>query len=236
MEKLKSNLTNMISVLTGISLFAGVALGLMYSVTKGPVEASKMEKAQNAIREVLPAFERLDDPKSFEMENVGVLTVHKAYDGADRFVGAAVESFSNNAFNGEIKVMVGFDGEGRITNYIVLDQKETPGLGTKMVDWFKPQAEVRGSLVETIFGFRVKTEARKSSVIGKHPGKDKLTVSKDGGEIDGITAATISSRAFLHAVATAYAAYANNPDILTDAQSGATTAVEDDEKNKQDND
>jgi electron transport complex protein RnfG len=230
MEKLKSNLTNMVSVLTGISLFAAVALGLMYSVTKEPIEAAKTAKAQDAIKEVLPVFERLDEPELIEMEGVGTLAVHKAYDGAGRFVGAAVESFSNNAFNGTIKVMVGFDSEGHITNYSVLEQQETPGLGTKMTDWFRSQTDTRKSLVETIFGFQLKTEARKSSVIGKNPAKDNLTVSRDGGEIDGITAATISSRAFLHAVNIAYAAYANNPDAATDGNSGATASTGTDEQ------
>ncbi|MDR1602464.1 MAG: RnfABCDGE type electron transport complex subunit G [Tannerella sp.] len=229
MAKLKSNLTNMVSVLTGISLFVAVALGMMYSVTKGPIEAAKTAKAQDAIKEVLPAFERLDEPELIEIEKAGTFAVHKAYDGEDRFVGAAVESFSNNAFNGKIKVMVGFDKAGSITNYSVLEQQETPGLGTKMTDWFKPQTETRKSLVETIFGFQLKTEARKSSVVGKNPAKDNLTVSKDGGEIDGITAATISSRAFLHAVSLAYAAYANNPDAATDGNSGATTATDTEE-------
>jgi electron transport complex protein RnfG len=223
----------MVSVLTGISLFAAVALGMMYSVTKAPIEASKEAKAQEAIREVLPAFERLDNPEFIEIDDAGTFAVHKAYDGAGQFVGAAVESFSNNAFNGKIKVMVGFDKEGNITNYSVLEQQETPGLGTKMTDWFKPQAETRESFVETIFGFRIKAEARKSSVIGKNPANDNLTVSKDGGEIDGITAATISSRAFLQAVRVAYAAYANDPHAATDGNSGATTATEDEQDNNQ---
>ncbi|MDR0757986.1 MAG: RnfABCDGE type electron transport complex subunit G [Tannerella sp.] len=233
MAKLKSDLTNMVSVLTGISLFAAIALAMMYSVTKAPIEAAKTAKAQDAIREVLPPFERLDSIELIEIENVGALAVHKAYDGAGQFVGAAVESFSNNAFNGTIKVMVGFDRDGNITNYSVLEQQETPGLGTKMTDWFKPQSEIRKSLVETIFGFQLKTEARKSSVIGKNPAKDNLTVSRDGGEIDGITAATISSRAFLHAVSVAYAAYANNPDAVTDGNSGATTATDTDKHNRE---
>jgi electron transport complex protein RnfG len=123
MAKLKSNLTNMVSVLTGISLFAAIALGLMYSATKATIEAAKTAKAQEAIKEVLPTFHRLDEPETGAVNNVGELTVHKAYDDGDRFVGAAVESFSNNAFSGEIKIMVGFDAEGNITNYCVLEQK-----------------------------------------------------------------------------------------------------------------
>lgn len=225
MAKLASNLINMLLVLTGISLFAAVALGSVYSVTQEPIEAAKTAKQQNAIKEVLPPFERLDEPEAIEVNGVGTFDVYKAYDSNDQFVGAAVESVSKNGFSGEVKIMVGFDKESNIVNYSVLEQKETPGLGTKMVDWFKPQGEVEKSLVEKIFGFEVKAEERKSSILGKNPTKDNLSVSRDGGEIDAITAATISSRAFLEAVQYAYAAYANNPDVI-DANSGAT-AVQD---------
>ena len=221
MAKLESNFMNMVLVLTGISLFAAVALGSVYSVTQAPIEASKTAKQQNAIKEVLPEFNRLDEPEVIEVTGVGALNIYKAYDNNDNFIGAAVESVSKNGFSGEVKIMVGFDKEGNIVNYSVLEQKETPGLGTKMVDWFKPQGKVEKSLIEKLFGFEVKAEERKSSIIGMNPATDKLTVTKDGGEIDAITAATISSRAFLEAVQYAYAAYANNPDII-DTQSGAT--------------
>lgn len=221
MAKLESNFMNMVLVLTGISLFAAVALGSVYSVTQAPIEASKTAKQQNAIKEVLPEFNRLDEPETIEVAGVGALDIYKAYDNNDHFVGAAVESVSKNGFSGEVKIMVGFDKEGNIVNYSVLEQKETPGLGTKMVDWFKPQGKVEKSLIEKLFGFEVKAEERKSSIIGMNPAKDKLVVTKDGGEIDAITAATISSRAFLEAVRYAYAAYANNPDAI-DTNSGAT--------------
>jgi electron transport complex protein RnfG len=222
MAKLESSFMNMTLVLTGISLFAAVALASVYSVTKGPIEAAGATKQQNAVKEVLPAFERLDAAENVEMDGIA-LKVYRAYDGSDGFVGAAVESVSKNGFNGEIKVMVGFDKDGNIAGYAVLEQKETPGLGTKMVDWFKPQTKTEKSLVEKIFGFEVKAAERKSSVVGKNPARDKLTVSKDGGEIDAITAATISSRAFLETIRYAYAAYKNK--FNTDIHSGATPAA-----------
>ena len=112
-------------------------------------------------------------------------------------VGAAVQAQVKAGFSGPITVMVGFDKEGNIVNYSVLSHTETPGLGSKMPFWFKNQ----------------------SSILGKNPGVNNLTVKKDGGEVDAITAATISSRAFLNAVANAYNAYMDNAD----AQSGATS-------------
>jgi electron transport complex protein RnfG len=206
---LKSNFTNMVLVLTSIALFSAAASSSIYIITKEPIEAIKKVKQDNAIREVLPSFDRVEGPEPVVVAGIGRLSVYKAFDSNRNFVGAAVESFSKNGFNGEIKVMVGFDTEGNIINYSVLEQKETPGLGTKVVDWFKPFVQPEKSLVEKLFGFEIKISQRKSSIIGKNPGNDNLTVSKDGGEIDAITASTISSRAFLEAVQHAYEVYKN---------------------------
>lgn len=191
MAKLESTFKNMVLVLTGITIFAAVALGSVYSLTKEPIAASKKAKQENAIKEVLPEYDRLDAEELITLDGFETpFAVYKAYKG-DEFVGAAVQSYSGNGFSGEIKVMVGFDNTGAIVNYSVLEQKETPGLGTKMVDWFK-----------TIKG--------QQDIRGKNPELNNLTVSKDGGEVDAITAATISSRAFLETVRYAYSAYTQN--------------------------
>ena len=113
-------------------------------------------------------------------------------------IGAAVESAANG-FGGALTVLVGFDNEGKIIDYSLLSHAETPGLGSKAADWFKKGA--------------------KGDITGKNPGEAPLTVSKDGGEIDAITASTITSRAFLLAVNNAYAAYKNQH---VDGASGAT--------------
>lgn len=187
-----------------IAVFAAVTLASVYALTKDPIAASKVARQQNAIRDVLPAFERLDDAEKVALETGDSLNVYRAYVNDEKFVGAAVESFSRNGYSGDIRLMIGFDVKGNIVNYTVLEQKETPGLGTKIVDWFK-------------------TEIRNQNIIGKNPSEKKLTVSKDGGEIDAITAATISSRAFLEAVQKAYNAYADNTDASgVDGASGAT--------------
>ena len=196
----------MLLVLTIITLCAAGILAGVYSVTKEPIELAKTAKQQNAIKEVLPEYERLADAEVVSLENKGDFTVYRAYDASNNLVGAAVESFSNNGFSGEIKIMIGFDQNGTIYNYSVLEQKETPGLGTKMVDWFK-------------------TDKGNQNINGKNPATDNIKVSKDGGQIDAITAATISSRAFLEAVRYAYAAYMNNPDVI-DVSSGATSSTD----------
>ncbi len=192
----------MVLVLTIITLVAAGALGGVYTLTEGPIAASKKAKQEKAFKDVLPAYDRMDAP-----DTIGELCViHKAYQ-AETFVGAAVESISHSGFGGEVKLMVGFDREGAIVNYSVLSQKETPGLGTKMVDWFK-------------------TDKGNQNICGLNPAQSKLSVSKDGGDIDAITASTISSRAFLEAVTAAYSAYATANDqtavSVVDTTSGAT--------------
>ena len=103
-------------------------------------------------------------------------------------------------FGGEQKVLVGFDAEGKIIDYSLLSHVETPGLGSKAADWFK--------------------KGNKGDITGMNPGEASLTVSKDGGKVDAITASTITSRAFLNAVNVAYAAYAGQN--TADGATGAT--------------
>ena len=126
--------------------------------------------------------------------------IYKATKGGE-FIGAAVES-SANGFGGALNVLVGFDKEGNIIDYSLLSHAETPGLGSKAADWFK--------------------KGGKGDITGMNPGAKALTVSKDGGQIDAITASTITSRAFLKAVNNAYAAYSGQN---VDGASGATQQV-----------
>lgn len=204
MTKLESNFKNMVLVLTIITLVAAGALGGLHALTEQPIANAKKAKQEKAIQDVLPAYDRLA-----EAETVNGLKMYKAYQG-DLFVGAAVESFTQNGFSGRFSIMVGFDKDGNIVDYSVLEHSETPGLGAKMGDWFR-------------------TDKNRQSIKGLNPATANLTVSKDGGEVDAITAATISSRAFLEAVRTAYQAYAANddaPEINADALSGASKKMQ----------
>jgi electron transport complex protein RnfG len=190
--KKESTFINMVLVLFIITLIASAALGGVYEITKEPIAAAKLAKKLNAIKEVVPEF---NNNPSDEMYKVGInekdtLEFYPAKkDGI--LVGTAVKTFTTNGFSGYVWIMVGFEPDGTIHNYSVLEHTETPGLGTKMVSWFKPTEPSR----------------EKSSVINKNPGSINFTVSKDGGDIDAITAATISSRAFLNAIQTGYDEY-----------------------------
>ena len=181
MAKLKSSLTNMLLSLTLITLVAAGLLAGIYSLTKDTIAATNAAKQQAAIIAVLPQVEGINIAEPLEVDGI---TIFKAHQG-DTFAGAAVK-VAENGFGGTFHVMVGFDNAGTITGFEVLDHQETPGLGSKMQEWFQ----------------NVRT------IIGLNPTQSNLTVSKDGGDVDAITAATISSRAFLAAVNKAYNAYA----------------------------
>lgn len=184
--------------LTGFSVLAGGLLGWVNDVTAGPIAEANAKTLSDAIAVVVPGFDNnpAEAPETIEVEGV-TYTVYKATKG-DEFIGAAVQS-SANGFGGPLTVLVGFDADGNIIDYSLLSHTETPGLGSKAADWFKKGA--------------------KGDITGKNPGESPLTVSKDGGQIDAITASTITSRAFLLAVNNAYAAYKNQH---VDAASGAT--------------
>ncbi|MDR1198841.1 MAG: RnfABCDGE type electron transport complex subunit G [Prevotellaceae bacterium] len=208
MEKLTSSLKNMLLSLALISIVVAGLLAFVYGLTKEPIEQAAKQKQENAIREVTPDFNNNPVEEQFEVEisNGDKLVVFPAkQDG--KLIGIAVETNTQKGFSGEIKIMAGFDMNGIVKNYSVLKHAETPGLGSKMQEWFKPQGKREKSLIEKIFGFEVKEEKRNSSVIGRDISKNKLMVTKDGGDIDAITAATVSSRAFMDALNRAYEAY-----------------------------
>ena len=187
MKKLKSTLPNMILSLVAVTGMSGGLLGVMYQLTYEPIRKQTIADRINAIRAVAPPFD--NDPEANAWEYDGI-TVYPAYLHG-KLNGAAVKASSMNGFSGEITVMCGFEKDGTVRDYAVLQQAETPGLGSKMQEWFRDE---RGS----------------RSVLGKNPGKESFYVTKDSdhsGSVDAITAATISSRAFLETLRSAYEAY-----------------------------
>ena len=192
--------------LTGFSVVAGAILGWVNEVTAEPIAQANAKTLSEAIAVVVPDFDNnpAEAPETIDVDGVSY-KIYKATKGGE-FIGAAVESVSMG-FGGELKVLVGFDVEGNIIDYSLLSHAETPGLGSKAADWFKKGA--------------------KGDITGKNPGEAPLVVSKDGGQIDAITASTITSKAFLSAVNSAYGAYKNQH---VDGTSGATQQASDNNK------
>ncbi len=206
MAKLENSLKNMFLSLTIITVVVGALLGAVAYITSEPIAAATAAAQKDAIKAVTPAFDTVSEPWVVEDSGNGLPATIFAVSKDGQQVGSAVEVVTKKGFGGKVKVMLGFDMEGNITGYNVLDcSNETPGLGAKMPDWFQGQGE---------------NGKPGTGVIGKNPGKSNLTVTKDGGEVDAITAATISTRAFCDAIALAYAAFTG-----TDAKTGATGAA-----------
>ena len=180
---MESSLKNMVLVLFTITLISSAAVGGVYMITKEPIEQAKVAAVNDALNQVLPEYEATTS-QTIEVNSLPIVA-HTAT-VADKAVGYAVESISKNGFGGTVRLMVGFDTVGKIININVLEQKETPGLGTKM-------AEENNVLL--------------LSLKDKNAAEVNMTVKKDGGDIDALTAATISSRAYAEAVAVAYEAF-----------------------------
>lgn len=219
MKKLESSFKNMVLVLTGVTVIATSLLAYINMLTKPAIDATNAQTLENAIKIVVPAF---DNNPVKEAKIVGEYTIYPAKKEGT-FVGAAVKTASNG-FGGTISLLVGFDHEGNIIDYSVLSHSETPGLGSKMETWFKTEkqagAATEQSFLSKLFFGAPKASDGNQNIKGMNPGKAPLTVSKDGGNVDAITASTITSRAFLKAINNAYNAYAGN-----DAKSGATEQI-----------
>ena len=180
---MKSTLINMVSVLAGICLVASACVGAVYTITAEPIAQAKAQATIDALSNVLPEFE---ENTSAEMTVGGLpVVVYTATVGGE-VVGYAVETMTKNGFGGAVRMMVGFLPTGEVNNVNVLEQAETPGLGTKMCDEGNP----------LITSFK-----------GKNPADMKMAVTKDGGDVQALTAATISSRAYVDAMSRAYEAY-----------------------------
>ena len=184
----------MLLVLTGVAVIMGGILAYVNHLTEGPISEQKEKALADGIKAVMcvdeldvaaPVTVTQNDEKGKELTYV----VYQAKDKQGNDLGAAVES-TTGGFGGDLKVLVGFNPEGKILGYTILEHAETPGLGAKADKWFQ--------------------KGEKGVIIGKDPA-EPLTVSKDGGKVDAITASTITSRAFLLAVNNAYKAYKATP-------------------------
>jgi electron transport complex protein RnfG len=182
MAKSESTFRNMVLSLTLISLAASASLGFVYQFTKKPIELSNLNKKLNAIKQVVPDFNNNPDQEMYRLptgegDSLEIYPARKD----NELVGYAVNTYTKKGFSGNINLMTGFKPDGTVINITVLEHKETPGLGSKMND--------------PVF---------KNQFNDKNPSVFELKVRKDGGPVDAITAATISSRAFCDAVSRAY--------------------------------
>lgn len=195
----KSSFTNMVLCLFVICLVCSGLLAAVYALTKAPIDAAAEAKTNNAIAQVVPPFD--GTPVESTIEVAGKDYVYYAVSKEGNVAGYAIRT-SSSGFGGAINLMVGITAGGEIYNTSVLSHSETPGLGAKCT--------------EPAFADQFK---------GFNPASRKLAVRKDGGDVDAITASTITSRAYCVALETAVAVYkAINGAAVPDISTGASSA------------
>ena len=191
----QSSFKNMSLCLLVICLVCSALLAGVYALTKEPIDAAAKAKNEAAIKEVLPdAAVAIEEARTVEFEGASYV-YNLAYDAQGNTVGCAVD-VAPVGFGGPIVIKVGFNADGVIWNTKVLSQAETPGLGAKCVE-----------------------PAFSSQFKGFDPSQKKLAVKKDGGDVDAITASTITSRAYADGLALAvkvFNAIAQTPMLLNE--------------------
>ena len=175
----KSSFKNMSLCLHAICFACSALLAGVYALTAEPIAAAAAAKNEAAIKEVLPETAvSIEEERTVDFGGASY-SYNLAYDEQGNTVGCAI-NVSPVGFGGPIVIKVGFGADGVIWNTKVLSQAETPGLGAKCVE---------PSFSEQFKGF--------------DPAQKKLAVKKDGGDVDAITASTITSRAYADGLALA---------------------------------
>jgi electron transport complex protein RnfG len=183
MAKLESNFKNMVMSLFLVTFISSATLGTVYELTKEPIRLIEIKTKNDAISQVISNFDNQPFNEMFKVPSGNDSLVFYPAKLNGELTGMAVETYTMKGFSGLIRLMVGFRVDGTITSVSVLDHQETPGLGDKIQ---------KGKST-----FPLQFE-------GKNPKDFKLMVTKDNGDVDAITASTISSRAYCDAVQRAY--------------------------------
>lgn len=160
----------LVLVLTAICAISSAMLAAVYGMTKEPIELAKAARTKVAASSVMPAGLPAPEP----VVQDGTTYYVSKVDG--KVAAVAVEGRSKNGYAGDVVLMVGMSADGKLVSYEVISANETPGLGTKI----------------TAPSFKNPLKGRAL--------EGEWSVKKDGGDVDAITAATISSRAALECI------------------------------------
>jgi len=178
MAKKESSFINMVVTLFLVTTIASFTLATVYNLTAEPIALAREAKKQAAISQVVPPFDRLETKRFLPPGGGDSLEFNFAY-ANNQLVGIAINTWTNRGYSGRITAMVGIDPQGVIIDVVHLAHRETPGLGDKI-------DKSKSTWSDQFKGF--------------DPGTRSLKVRKDNGDIDAITAATITSRAYCDAI------------------------------------
>lgn len=192
MAKKESSFINMVLTLTVVTMVASFTLASVYNLTKEPIARAREAARQAAINMVVPEFDELRTQLFMPPTGRDSLEFNFAFRDGE-MVGVAVSTYTDMGFSGRIRAMVGFYPDGRIIDVVHLQHQETPGLGDK----------IEKSKSDWSDQFR-----------GIDPATTVIRVTKDGGEIDAITAATITARAYCDGIQRAFDTF--NKHVLSE--------------------
>jgi Na+-translocating ferredoxin:NAD+ oxidoreductase subunit G len=172
-------MVRLVAVLTIICAVSSALLAAVYQLTQEPIAKALEARTKSAASKVMPAG--LPAPEKMELVENGITNTFFVVKQEGKLVAVATEGRSKNGYGGDVVLMVGMSADNKLVNYEILSATETPGLGTKIAaDFFK--TPLKGRSLESSW-----------------------IVKKDGGQVDAITAATISSRAALECIRDAIA-------------------------------
>ncbi|MBM4153223.1 MAG: RnfABCDGE type electron transport complex subunit G [Kiritimatiellaceae bacterium] len=193
-----------------ISCIAATLMAWAYIVTKAPIAAAQQKKTNEALGQVLPEFDNQPAEESVQSGNV---TFYKARKNG-LLVGFVGETISYTGYSGPITVLAGLNLDGTITTVLVTKQTETPGLGTVVC------GRVREKTLSKLLSGKKETGLPPNRILDQFSGMSvkagdaPWTVKKDGGTLDAISGATITSRAVGDAVFMIAEAFTQQRDTL----------------------
>lgn len=199
-----------------ISCVAAALLAWVSLITEKPIQEAMKQKTNAALQQVLPEFNNQPSEEAFTAENVTFYVARK--DGT--VVGVAGEAVSNKGYGGGITVLCGLKLDGTITTVLVTKQTETPGLGTVVCE------RIRKKTLSGILAGEKETGLPPNRILDQftgmkaEAGQAPWKVKKDGGELDAITGATITSRAVGDAVFTIAETFASQRETLLEGNTG----------------
>ncbi len=188
MAKRESTFANMVLTLIIVAAAASFTLATIYNLTKEPIERAREAARQEAISQVLPEFDELEERNFMPPTGSDSLQFNMGYKDGE-LVGIAVATYTGMGYSGRIRAMVGFQPDGQIIDVVHLDHAETPGLGDKI-------EKDKSDWSDQFQGF--------------DPREKTLKVDADNGDVDNITAATITARAYCDAIDRAFQTFKEN--------------------------
>lgn len=205
-----------VATVTIVTAVAAGLLGLVYGQTKGPIDEAQRREVEDALRIVLPVFDNrpLDKISGIAIEGARcapAMARQLVPDGpadavlftgkkGDVVTGRALLTCTANGFGPPIDLLVAARPDGTVSGAYVLAHQETPGLGAKaadgQADWPAWREECTAEK-----GFCKGTDPFLKQFANRASTAFRMKVRKDGGEVDAITASTITSRAVADAIA-----------------------------------